>query len=76
MSDPNSVDEKDLEQIQNGEKSYESHKVYVTIGIEGDYYTEISSEELSEGTKIVIPNDGAFSDLEEYMEEAGMIGGF
>lgn len=76
LSDPNSVDEKDLEQIQNGEKSYESHKVYVTIGIEGDYYTEISSEELSEGTKIVIPNDGAFSDLEEYMEEAGMIGGF
>lgn len=76
LSDPESVDQDELDKMQNGEKSYESHNVYVTVGIVGDYYTEIISDELNEGIEIVIPNDGAFSDLEEYMEEAGMIGGF
>lgn len=76
LTNPDSVDQGELEKMQNGEKSYESHKVYVTVGIVGDYYTEISADELSEGVEIVIPNDGAFSDLEAYMEEAGMIGGF
>ena len=76
LSDPESVDQDELDEMQNGEKSYESHNVYVTVGIVGDYYTEIISDELNEGIEIVIPNDGAFSDLEEYMEEAGMIGGF
>lgn len=76
LTDPESVDEEDLEKMQNGENSYESHKVSITKGLEGDYYTEISGEGLEEGTEIVVPNEGAMSELEEYMNQAGMIGGF
>ena len=76
LSNPEEVDEEDVKKLQSGEKSYESHNVYVTKGIVGDYYTEISGEGLEAGMKIAIPNDDAFSDIEEYMEEAGAAGGF
>ncbi len=76
ISNPEGMSKEDVEALQSGEKTYESHNVYITKGLVGDYYTEISGDGLEVGTKIVIPNDGAFSDMEEYMSEAGAAGGF
>lgn len=76
LTDPESVSKEDLEKVQNGEKTYQSHNVYITKGLEGDYYCEISGEGLEADMRVVIPNDGAFSDIGEYMDEAGAMGGF
>ena len=76
MTDPQSVSKEDTEKLQSGEKNYESHNVYITKGLEGDYYTEISGEGLEAGMRVVVPNNGAFSDISEYMDEAGAMGGF
>ncbi len=76
LTDPKSVSKEDTEKLQSGEKNYESHNVYITKGLEGDYYTEISGEGLEAGMRVVVPNNGAFSDISEYMDEAGAMGGF
>lgn len=76
LANGSEMSEEDLEKLQSGEKTYESHNVYITKGLVGDYYTEISGEGIEAGMKIVIPNDGAISALEEYMEESGAAGGF
>jgi multidrug efflux pump subunit AcrA (membrane-fusion protein) len=76
LTDSESVSKEDAEKLQSGEKNYESHNVYITKGLEGDYYTEISGEGLEAGMRIVVPNNGAFSDISEYMDEAGAMGGF
>ena len=76
LTDPESVSKEDAEKLQSGEKNYESHNVFITKGLEGDYYTEISGEGLEAGMRIVVPNNGAFSDISEYMDEAGAMGGF
>lgn len=75
LTDPTSMSEEDIKAIQNGEATYESHKVYVTVGLAGDYYTEISGDGLEEGMEVVVPNNGAFSDIEELMNEVGAAGG-
>ena len=75
LTDPQSVSKEDTEKLQSGEKNYESHNVYITKGLEGDYYTEISGEGLEAGMRVVVPNNGAFSDISEYMDEAGAMGG-
>lgn len=76
LTDPESVSKEDLEKVQNGEKTYQSHNVYITKGLEGDYYCEISGEGLEADMRVVVPNNGAFSDISEYMDEAGAMGGF
>ena len=76
LTDPESVSKEDAEKLQSGEKNYESHNVFITKGLTGDYYTEISGEGLEAGMRIVVPNNGAFSDISEYMDEAGAMGGF
>jgi len=76
MTNPGEFSEEDVEKLQSGEKTYESHNVTVTKGLAGDYYTEISGEGLEKGTKVVIPNEGALADINEYMEQAGAAGGY
>ncbi|MBP5745461.1 MAG: HlyD family efflux transporter periplasmic adaptor subunit [Lachnospiraceae bacterium] len=76
LTDPESISKEDTEKLQSGEKNYESHNVYITKGLVGDYYTEISGEGLEAGMRIVVPNNGAFSDISQYMDEAGAMGGF
>lgn len=76
LTDPDSLTEEELEMIKSGQNTYQSHKVTVTKGIVGDYFTEISGEGIEEGVKVVIPNEGIMSDLDAYIEEAGATGGF
>ncbi len=75
MSDPNSLSEEDMQKLSSGNSSYESHKVYVTKGLEGDYYVEVFSDELKPGMVVVIPKDDMFSDINLYMDEVGAAGG-
>lgn len=52
-------------------------RVYVTKGIESDYYVEISGEGLTEGMQVVVPNtDEGYADIVERMMRRGPMGGF
>ncbi len=53
-----------MEQAEDGTTA--QRDVYVTVGTEGDYYVEISSEEDLEGKEILIPNAGGNA-LEDMM---------
>ena len=46
----------------------------VTVGMEGNYYTEVSSDELQEGMEVVIPSEGV-SSLEMLFRGMGAAGG-
>ena len=50
----------------------QSRNVYVEIGIEGDYYTEIISDEISEGMQVIVQSDFASTDDNPF---AMMMGG-
>lgn len=55
------------------EDSY--NKVIVTVGMESEYYVEISGDGLSEGMMVIIPTDEVDSTNSDN-EEKGMFGGF
>lgn len=46
-------------------------KIYVTKGIESDYYTEISASELTEGMQVILPSDEDSVDLNALMQMGG-----
>ena len=51
--------------------------IYVTKGLESDYYVEILSEELEEGMTVLLPpNEDSLMDLRLRMVEQGAMGGF
>lgn len=55
----------------------ETRRVPVERGIESAYYIEIISDELPEGTEVIVPNESnGLSDLMEIMAERGPMGGF
>lgn len=76
LTDPTSVSEEDAKKLESGEVTYESHKVYITRGIEGDYYVEIIGDGIEEGQEVIVPNGGAYAEIGAYLEEAGVTGGF
>lgn len=47
----------------------------VNVGLEGDYYVEVSGENLAEGTVIQVPNAEASNAMEELLMEMGGMGG-
>lgn len=52
-------------------------RVYVTKGIESDYYVEVSGEGIEEGMEVVVPqNDSMLMDIQSRMREMGAMGGF
>lgn len=53
-----------------------THRVPVQKGIESDYYTEIISDELTEGTEVLVPrSDSDSNDLFFMMSQRGPMGG-
>ncbi|MBP9995930.1 MAG: efflux RND transporter periplasmic adaptor subunit [Lachnospiraceae bacterium] len=50
-------------------------RIYVTVGVEGDYYTEIAGEELTDGLEVIVSSNSAFTDIENVMISAGPAGG-
>lgn len=48
--------------------------IYVTVGLETDYYVEIKSDDITDGMVIVIP-DAAGGSLDDLMVEFGPLGG-
>lgn len=52
----------------NGAAEIPTKKIYVTTGMEGDYYTEISSPELEEGMIVRIPANDMATDIDALLE--------
>lgn len=52
----------------NGAAEIPTKKIYVTTGMEGDYYTEISSPELEEGMIVRIPSNDMATDIDALLE--------
>lgn len=63
-------------EIADNDDGTEKHELNVQKGIEGTYYTEIISDEIKEGMKVVVPELKADNSLESLIEmmgpEAGM----
>ena len=63
------------EKKENGQNK--TKKVYVTTGLEGDYYIELLSDDLAEGAKVVMPgNEFATMDINAMIENEGALGGY
>ena len=54
----------DVALTENGAEALPTKKIYVTTGMEGDYYTEISSHELKEGMVVRIPANDMATDID------------
>lgn len=60
----------------NGQMPNDNRRdIKVTIGMEGDYYTQVISDELEEGMTVVIPDSGNFGGL-DFGAMMGGSGGF
>lgn len=75
LSNPQDISKEEAKAMEKGDTSYTSHKVTVTKGVIGDYYTEIIGEGLEDGMEVVIPNSDVFSDINAYIEASGAAGG-
>lgn len=70
------------EEIQNaanrlvGVGPDEANKIYVTKGIESDYYIEVIGDGVEEGLDIVVPKAEGLNDFMTMLQEQGAMGGF
>lgn len=51
-------------------------KIYVTKGIESDYYIEISGDGIKEGMMVLMPSADNGTDMEKMLRSMGPMGGF
>lgn len=51
-------------------------KVFVTKGIESDYYIEVIGEGVKEGLKVIVPKESGGNDFLQMMMDQGAMGGF
>lgn len=58
-------------EILKNEETEEKQEITVEKGLEGTYYIEISSDELKEGMKVVLPKIEAGSSIEDLIEMMG-----
>lgn len=59
-----------------GDAEDKNNRIYVTKGIESDYYIEISGDGVKEGISIVVPPAEGGNDFMQMMMEQGAMGGF
>lgn len=59
-----------------GDAEDKNNRIYVTKGIESDYYIEISGDGVKEGISIVVPPAEGGNDFMQMMMEEGAMGGF
>ncbi len=70
------VNESAVEGTNNTENTEnQNEKVYVTKGIESDYYVEVISSNIEEGMTVVVPAAAASMTLEDLMNAGGPMGG-
>ncbi len=62
------------EEGKNYIETEDGQMIYVTVGLETDYYAEIKSDDITDGMVIVIP-DAAGGSLDDLMVEFGPLGG-
>lgn len=58
-------------EIANDEDGYDTKKVDVQTGIEGLYYTEIITDEIKEGMKVIIPETESADSMEQLLQAMG-----
>ncbi|MDE5951167.1 MAG: hypothetical protein K2H12_06290, partial [Acetatifactor sp.] len=54
----------------------QTRRIPVTMGIESDYYVEISGEGIEEGLEVIVPKDNSLDSLNDLMMQMGPMGGF
>ena len=58
-------------EILKNEETEEIQEITVEKGLEGTYYVEISSDELKEGMRVVLPKIEAGNSMKELIEMMG-----
>jgi len=58
-------------EVADNDEGTEKHELTVKKGIEGTYYTEIISDELKDGMKVIVPEIEATNSLENLIEMMG-----
>ena len=58
-------------EVADNDEGTEKHELVVKKGIEGTYYTEIISDELKDGMKVIVPEVEATNSLESLIEMMG-----
>lgn len=53
-----------------------ANRIYITKGIESDYYIEVFGDGVTEGVEIVVPSKNSGNDFMRMMMEQGAMGGF
>lgn len=64
---------------QGGKGETENKEITVTLGLESDYYTEIASDQLTEGMEVILSEQDASTEAnteEKGNEGSGLFGGF
>lgn len=56
--------------------SIESTRIYITKGIESDYYIEVISDEITEGMQVIVPKTEDTQSIQNMMMRQGPMGGF
>ena len=56
--------------------SFNTKRVYITKGIESDYYIEIITDEITEGMEVVVPQTEETQSIRNMMMMQGPMGGF
>nr|MCR4673517.1 hypothetical protein [Lachnospiraceae bacterium] len=69
------VDEENSGTDEEGNVITKTKEVDVTTGLEGSYYTEISSPDIKEGMQVVVPTDDANQSVDELLNMVGNAGG-
>lgn len=59
----------------SSEQSAATRRIDVTTGLEGTYYTEVSSDELKKGLKVVVPKEKGSNDVDQLLNMMGSDGG-
>lgn len=69
------IDEENSGTDENGNEVTKTKEIDVTVGLEGSYYTEITSPDIKEGLQVVIPSDDSQQSVDELLNMVGNAGG-
>ena len=60
----------------NAASTLQTTRIYITKGIESDYYIEVISDEITEGMQVVVPQTEETQSIQNMMMNRGPMGGF
>ena len=72
MTDTSDTSDKDS---KKSEETLKTKRIYVTPGLEGTYYVEVTSDQLKKGLKVIIPDSDSDQSVDEVLNMIGKAGG-